>query len=468
MMPDKSTQSDAPELDRSISLFQATVYGVGIILGAGIYALIGEAVGISGNSVWISFFVAALIAGCSAISYAELTSIYPRSAAEFVFVKEITGSPFLGFIVGYLTVLTGVISVAAVALGFSSYFKLYMDVNAVLVAIIVIILSSALNFSGIQQSAKVNGVFTFIEAGGLVFIIVIGIPFIGEVNLLESATHETLGSIESWKPIMAASALIFFAYIGFEDIANIAEETKSASTNVPLALLLSLLITTVIYVLVAIVSVSVVPGEALFAASKLDNPTEGPLALVASTALNSPLGGKLFTVVALCATANTVLVLQIVSSRMLFGIAREKCLPPAIAKISKKTRTPVNAIILTTILCVMFTLSGSIGDVANLTNVGVFLVFAIVNLMLLMYRYKNRYNFAKRKGSQISLAINIGWFPVLPFLGVLFCTGMLFTQFWQPMSVFGFSIPIIYYASLMTLVALPIYFFNNLYWKRML
>jgi len=457
-------KSNSPQgqtrLERSVSLFQATVYGVGIILGAGIYALIGEAAGIAGNAIWISFVIAALIAACSAISYAELSSLYPKSAAEFVYVKEITGSPFLGFVVGYVTVVTGIIGVSAVSLGFSSYFKLYLDVDPVLVGIGLILTVATLNFRGIQLSARVNTLLTFAEVGGLIFIIFIGIPYLGEADLLAVDSPSTTGDATAWKPLIAAAALVFFAYQGFEDIANIAEETKAAETTVPLALLLSLLITTVIYILVAMVAVSVVSPDSLFAASNLDNPSEGPLALIASTALNSPVGGKLFTVIALCATANTVLVLHIVTSRMLYGIARENCLPDFIGKVNPKTKTPVSAVILATIFCVLFTLGGSLGDVANLTNVGVFLIFFMVNLMLLMYRYKNRGTENLRRTS-VSLAINLGWFPLLPFLGALFCVAMLLTQFWQPMIVLGVSVPIIVYAFLITILAVPIYMLSR-------
>ena len=455
-MKKADTHQDQNGLERSVSLFQATVYGVGIILGAGIYALIGEAAGIAGNAIWVSFIIAALIAACSAISYAELSAIYPKSAAEFVYVKEISGSTFLGFVVGYVTVVTGIIAVAAVSLGFSTYFKLYLDTDPVLVAIVLILVVATLNFRGIQQSALVNTLLTFVEAAGLVFIILIGIPYIGDVNLLAVDSGSTINEASAWKPMMAAAALIFFAYQGFEDIANISEETKSAETTVPLALLLSLLITTVIYILVAVVAVSVVPADLLYAASKLDNPSEGPLALVASTALHSPMGGKLFTVIALCATANTVLVLHIVTSRMLYGIARDNCLPRFLARVNPGTKTPVSAVVLTTIFCVLFTLGGSLEDAANLTNVGVFLVFFMVNLMLLIYRYKNRSS-ENLRDTAVSLALNLRWFPLLPFLGALFCAVMLLTQFWQPMTVLGISVPIILYALFITTLAIPIY-----------
>jgi amino acid transporter len=112
--------------------------------------------------------------------------------------------------------------------------------------------------------------------------------------------------------------------------------------------------------------------------------------------------------------------------------------------------------VLTTVFCVLFTLGGSLGDIANLTNVGVFMVFFMVNLMVLMHRYKNR-DRNELKGKSMALAINLGWFPLLPFLGTVFCALMLLTQFWQPMAILGVSAPIIVHALLITLLALPLY-----------
>ena len=120
------------------------------------------------------------------------------------------------------------------------------------------------------------------------------------------------------------------------------------------------------------------------------------------------------------------------------------------------TRTPTSAVVLTTVFCILFTLGGSLGDVAMLTNVGVFLVFFMVNLMLLIHRYRNRGNAASR-GRVLALAINIGWFPLLPFLGTAFCALMLLTQFWEPMTVLGISIPIIVFALLIAALAIPLY-----------
>jgi basic amino acid/polyamine antiporter, APA family len=461
-------------LKRAITLKQAIIYGIGIILGAGIYALIGEAAGVAGNAVWLAFIVAAIIAALSALSYAELSKLFPKSAAEFIYVQETTKSKQLAFFIGFLTVLTGLISAAAVALGFAGYFKVFFDflipvfpilgsiplsVLVISVAILIILILSLINYKGIEESAKLNTIFTIIEAGGLVFIIIIGLSFIGAVDLLAVPSGATLFSMDFFAPLLGAAALIFFAYIGFEDIANIAEETKNPKKTVPLALLISLFVTTIIYVLVAIVAVSVVPAQKLAEAGAGHSISEGPLALVASTALASPIGGLLFTFVALFATANTILILLIVTSRMFYGMSRENTLPKSLSKLHKKNKTPYIAIAVSAIIAIIFCLNGSIGDIAALTNLGVFLTFFAVNASLVLYRFKNR---KEKQIPGFCVPLNIGWFPIFPAIGAIFCLIMFFTQYWNPINVLGIEAPLIIVGSLIFLLAFPIFWiFNN-------
>ena len=457
-------------LKKSITLNQAIIYGIGIILGAGIYALIGEAAGVAGNAVWLSFLIAAIIASFTALSYAELSKLFPKSAAEFIYVQETSHIKSLAFFVGYLTILTGIISAAAVALGFSAYFKFFASFIPVLagispyflivgVSILLIIILSIINFRGIEESAKLNTIFTIIEAGGLVFIIIIGLIFIsgnGVPDLLEVPGGAELLSTAFFAPLLGAAALIFFAYLGFEDIANIAEETKNPEKTVPRALIISLIVTTIIYVLVAIIAVSVVPYGDLAASSHASSITEGPLSLVASTALNTPLGGLVFTFIALFATANTVLILLIVSSRMMYGMSRETCLPKCFSKIHKKTKTPYIAVFVIGMITILFTLGGDIGVVASLTNLGVFLIFFFVNASLVMYRFSNRKE--KKKVEGFRVPGNIGWFPVLPTLGVIFCFLMFITQYWGTVDLGIIKLPLIVFGMLVFLTAFPVFF----------
>ena len=169
------TSRGHPGLKRRITLPQAIMYGVGLILGAGIYVLIGDVAAISGNTLWISFIVAAIIATLTGLSYAELTSIFPKSAAEYVFVKEAFGVNFLALIVGCLIIFVAVTSAAAVSLGFSGYLSVFLpQYPHIIYAIILVIVLSFVNFYGITESVWTNIVFTLVEITGLLIIIIVG------------------------------------------------------------------------------------------------------------------------------------------------------------------------------------------------------------------------------------------------------------------------------------------------------
>ncbi len=448
------------ELRKSLGLVQATIYGVGIILGAGIYALIGEAAGIAGNSTWMSFVFAAFIALFTAFSYAELTTVFPKSAAEFVYVQETTENKTFAFFIGYVSIITGIISASAVALGFAAYGKLFISINPSFIATGIIIILTLINLKGIQESAFLNTIFTLIEVGGLIFVIVIGWRFVGNVNLFTDINNNIIQSFEQFNGVIAASGIIFFAYIGFEDVANISEETKNPKKVIPVALMLSLLISTLIYILISIVSVSVVEPQQLALSSHNENVEQGPLAIVVSQALNNPEVGKYFTFVALFATANTILVLLIVSSRMMYGIAREKCLPALLGHVSVRTQTPIASIILSSVIAVAFVFAGDLGKVAKLTNLGVFLVFFAVNLSLIIHRYKNRQQ-QTTSDDVFRSPVNYKWFPVMAFIGMCFCLAMLLTQYWEPITFFGMSIPLLIFGMLIFITAFPIYWIFN-------
>src|SRR3989344_6019016 len=168
-----------PELKKELSLFQTTFYGIGIILGAGIYVLIGEAAGIAGNAVWLSFGIAALIAAFTGLSYAELSSMYPKDAAEYVYAQNAFGKPWFSFGIEWVMVFTGIVSAATVALGFGRYFNYLFGFDIIIAAILLVMVLSLLNYKGIKESANFNLVSTIIEMLGLLIIIAIGFLFFG-------------------------------------------------------------------------------------------------------------------------------------------------------------------------------------------------------------------------------------------------------------------------------------------------
>ena len=360
---------DSPALQRRVGLVGTTASGVGVILGAGIYVLVGEAAGIAGNGVWIAFLVGGLIVGGTSLSYAELASMLPEAGAAAAYAREAFGRR-VGFLAGWMDVAENAIAAPAVALGFASYFAALTGLDATVVAIAVVLLCMAIALSGVSQTIAFASLFAALEAIGLVAVIAIGLPALGDVNLLE--VQGGFGGI------LGAAALIFFAYVGFEEMASLSEEVQDPTRNVPRAMLLAAAITTVLYVLVAVTAVSVVPWQELADAA-------GPLALVVSVAGSDRLGDAL-AVIALFATFNTVLLMLATGPRVMYGMARSGMLPAVFGRVWARRGTPWVAVVSVTGVSVVFALTGDIGFVAQVSNFAIFALFTTVNASVIRLR----------------------------------------------------------------------------------
>ena len=353
------------ELRRTIGLPAATLYGTGLILGAGIYAVIGVAIGATGPSVVFAFVIAAVVALFTGLSYADLSSRYPTGEAEYLYTLRAFSSRRLSELTALGRVATGVISAAAVALAFGGYLSAIVPIEPVISAVGLLGAATVINWWGIEASTRVNMVFTLIEISGLLLIIWIGVPMIGTVNLTV-LTH-------GWAGLLEASFLVFFAYIGFEALANLAEETTHAEVTIPRAIQLSLLICTVLYIAVAIAAVAVVDAAVLGVSA-------APLATVATAALG-PDGGAILAVIALFATANTALMIVVSTSRVVYGVGKSqyRSLPPVFARVDAKHGTPVVAVLAVGFVAMAFALIGSLELVTMLTNLALLTVFVLVN-----------------------------------------------------------------------------------------
>ena len=395
------------ELKRHMGLFQLTMYGVGLILGAGIYVLIGEAAGFAGDAVWIAMILGSIVALFAGFSYAELSSVFPKAAAEYVFIKNAFKNNFFAFLIGWLTAVTSIITAATVALGFGGYFAEFVDLPIIISAMGLLVVLSVVNFIGIRESAWTNTIFTIIEASGLILIIVIGFTFSSPepVNYTESPSGFT--------GIVLAFVLIFFAFIGFEDMANIAEEVKKPRKTLPRAIILSVIIAGILYILVSLAVVRVVNWE------ELSN-SAAPIALVAQRGLGSE-AHILLSAIALFAITNTVLITLIAGSRIFYGMAKEKVFPSILEKIHFKTKTPWIAIIVIMITSIAFTFVGDIVIVANITVFAIVITFAAINLAVIVLRYTEPDIERKFK-----VPINIGKFPILPLFGLIISVYMAF------------------------------------------
>lgn len=383
-------------LRRSLGLLETTVGGVGIILGAGIYALIGEVAAKSGDAMWISFVMAGLMAAVVGLSYAELASTFPRAGADYEYTRRAFGQR-PAFVVGWLIVIGNVVAASAVALAFGGYFSSLVDADVRLVAVAVLVIATLIAFYGIREALWTSIALTAVEAGGLIFIIAIGVPHFGDVDILQANSGAT--------GVFAGGALVMFAFIGFEQVATLAEETRDASRVVPRAMLLAIGISCALYLLVAIAAISVLGWESLSA-------TDAPLAEVARQAL----GGSAFdviAVVALFSTANTILLMLVAASRMIYGMASSEALPRFLAWVHPGVQTPARAIVICLIVSVGFALSGDLGLVAGATNFAVFVGFGAVNASLIVLRYTHA-----DTPRPFRVPLNIGRFPVLPVVAL--------------------------------------------------
>ncbi len=408
-----------PALAREAGLYQVIAYGVGNIVGAGIYVLIGDASGLAGGTVWLAFLVGAVVALFTGLSYAELASTYPKAASEYVFLGRAYGNRSLSFLTQWMMLVTEVVAAAAVALGFAGYLSTIVQVPLIPTAAALLVLLTVVASAGIKQSLKLNAVLSMVAIGGLVVVVGAGIGKIGSASYVSSPNGVP--------GVLAATVLVFFAYIGFDNISNLSEETKEPEKTIPRALLASLAISTALYVLVGLASVSLVPWQRL-------SVSDAPLALAVSSVLGQS-GSNVLTVAALLTTLNTVLVLLLVSSRIIYGLGREGALPRRLGWVSKRTQAPIVASIVTHAIALAVLPLGKIRAIAQVTSFGSLLTFALVNLALLHLR-----RVAPNLSRPFRAPLSIGWVSVTGLLGLTSCL-VLLTQFDWVSVALGMCLP---------------------------
>ncbi len=379
--------------------------GVGVMLGAGIYVLVGQASMLAGNAVWLSFLAASVVAGFTGLSYAELSSFIPKAGGQYYYARRAFG-PLVAFLATWLLLLGVAVCSATVAIGFAGYLHAMFETDEIWSACLLVLAAAALLVYGIRQSAWVAGFCTALELLGLAIVIAVGLPRLGTMDYLETST---LGP----KGILAAGALIFFAYIGFEEIVQLSEETRNATKTIPRAVMLSIAVTTVLYVVVALCAISVLGWEKLGA-------SKSPLADVASFAL----GQKAFfvlSVIALFSTANTVLILLMSAARLMYGMAEDRALPQILAKIHETRQSPYIATCVVAVVAIVMIVSlRNIAVVAGVTNFALLTTFAIINFAVIMLRYRE-----PDAPRPFRIPGSLGKFPLAPFFGVLSSIGML-------------------------------------------
>jgi len=305
------------QLKRGLSLWLLLFYGLGNILGAGIYVLVGKVAGSAGLFAPAAFFVAALVATFTALSYAELVARYPLSAGEAVYVQKGLGLPALSVMVGLLIVLMGAVSAATIARGFIGYLGILIELpDAVAITLLVVVLGATAIW-GIVESVSIAALVTLIELLGLGLVLAVAGDSLFSIP---ERLPELIPPMDPviWQGILFGAFLAFYAFVGFEDMVNVAEEVRNPVRNVPLAILLALGITTLLYAAVSLTAVLTVPPEQLAV-------SDAPLAMVYQQATGrEPIA---LGIIGIFAVVNGALIQIIMGSRILYGMSRQGWLP---------------------------------------------------------------------------------------------------------------------------------------------
>jgi APA family basic amino acid/polyamine antiporter len=389
-------------LKRTLNLLDATSVGIGAIIGAGIFVVLGIAIGYAGPAIIISIIIAGIVASFTAFSFAELGSAIPKEGGAYQFAFELI-SPFAGFVVGCLWLFAQIVAGAAISLGFASYFVAIFPVFSIkTVAVVAALILTGLNLIGIKQSTTVNNILVIIKIAILCSFIGFGIFQIHPQNLSQFSPNGSFG-------ILQGAGFIFFAYLGFGRIAALGEEVKNPERNMPLSILIALTASIVIYVLTAFTATGLQDyrilaqsGSPLTEAAK----ATGNFTLVAAVSLG-----------ALIATVSVLLTNLIGSSRVAFAMARNGQLPKSIAKVSLRFGTPYISVLAMGALLTVLAFALDLKQAVAITSFAILSTHLIVNLSAIRLRKK----------MPSSTKFRVPFYPIIPSLGLLSCIVLMFS-----------------------------------------
>lgn len=404
------------ELHRAIGPLGITVYAVGDILGAGIYALVGGVVGLAEGAAWLSFVLAAFIAGLTGLTYAELVSRFPVAAGAAAYCRRAYRAPLVAFIVGFFVLAAGITSAAAVSRAVVGYLDAIVVLPDLAVSIALLALMSAISYRGIRESASVNFALTAVELSGLLLVIVVGLALWAGGSAPPASVDTVTGAtpaVDVIHGILAGTTIAFFAYVGFEDVVNVAEEVKDAGRVIPRAILIAIASTTAVYLSVVGVALATVPMAELAG-------SDAPL-LEVFEAADIAVPDQAFAIVALLAITNTGLLNLIMASRLTYGMSNEGLLPEVLSRVHARRRTPFVAILVVFVLAIALAVSGETAALAQTTSLLLLLVFGAVHVALIVV--------ARREPAHSGFRAP-RW---VPWLGVLVC-GAMTTQY--PLEVY--------------------------------
>lgn len=394
------------ELKRVLNLPQVTFYGLGTILGAGIYVLVSAVAARAGSFMPFSFVLAGIVAAFSAFSFAALSARLPLAGGEAVYVHEAYRRTWFTRSIGYAVLLVGIVSSATIAKGFAGYLHLFIDVPEPVAIIFLTVMLGGVAAIGISESVWLATIITIIEMSGLLFVIVIGAPsipglFSSDVQLIPSL------DISSWSVTATGAFLAFYAFVGFEDMVNIAEEVKQPERVLPIAIITALVVSTLLYGLFSLSLLAVLPLEAIVS-------SDAPLATMVDAKGFNPLW---IGIVGILAILNGALVQIIKGARVLYGMSSRGWAPPWFQQLADKTKTPVNGTVVVSITILSLALTLPIERLAAITSAITLFVFMFVNLSLSILKKRD--------------LVRVTTFDVpaiVPLVGALLCMGLLLIQ----------------------------------------
>lgn len=401
-MPDSNT----PTLKRALTLPTLVFYGLGTILGAGIYVLIGEVAAASALQAPLAFIVAGILAALTAFSYAELSARLPFSAGESAYVGHAFNRRWLSATTGYLVIAIGVTSSATIAHGFVGYLGLFIHWPAWLTISLIVLALGAVAGWGISESAGIAVALTVLEIAGLLIVIIANGASLSQ---LPAALPDMLSI--GWSEavaILAGAYLAFFAFIGFEDMVNVAEEVIEPERNMPRAIILALILSTSLYLLIALLAVLSLPLEQL----------QGNAAPLAEMLRHSaPQWVPVIGVISLVAVINGALIQMIMASRVLYGMAHQGLSWRRFARVHPVTRTPLLATATCCLLVWALAMGFALVALAKITSFITLAMFSLINLSL--WRIKSR-------NAQPAGIINVP--VVIPAVGALLTLMLMIFQ----------------------------------------
>jgi amino acid transporter len=389
-----SSNPEQPTLKRSVTGPLLVLYGVGTMIGAGIYALIGEVTATAGLYTPMAFLLASAIAGLTAASFAELSSRFPEAAGEAAYVSAGFGTVRIAMLVGLLIVASGIVSSGVMFRGFVGYASSLAQFEPWHVYVLLAVVVGTVAAWGVAESIAAIAIITVVEAGAIIFVIVLAA--FSDVSLppvsLPFGPAATTG-------ILGGAVLAFYAFIGFEDMVNMAEEVREPRRTVPRSIIIAMIITATIYIALSVVAVQTVPIDELAQSS-------APMTLIVSRLSDMPSGWMSY--VALVAVMNGALVQVVMAARVLYGLSRQHLLHPWFGIVHSRRQTPVNATVVVVAAVLLSALLLPLSTLAQFTSLFLLIVFTLVNIALIRLK-------SGEGDPQSSFAVPV----VIPWLGAI-------------------------------------------------